>query len=301
MGVMHLDETVIDDVLVATLLEAQFPEWSALPRASVVSAGTDNALVRLGDDLVMRLPRVAWAAGQGAKEYRWLPELACHLSTPISHPIALGEPTSAFPWQWSIHRWIHGENAIHADVHDDVEFASDIGHFVRDLHAVALPGGPRAGAQNFGRGVALLDRDEATRSAIDASAGFVDVQRVRDAWMQALNVPVYQADGVWVHGDIAPGNILVHGGRLAAVIDFGALGVGDPAVDMMIAWNYLSPRARHRFRHVVAVDVHTWQRGQAWALSVAIIQLPYYYNTNRTLRDSALHTIDAVLRDGSLR
>ncbi len=301
MGVMHHDEKVIDDVLVANLLNAQFPQWSALPRSAVKSAGTDNALFRLGDDMVIRLPRVAWATGQGAKEHRWLPELAPHLTTTISQPIALGAPTSAYPWQWSIQRWIEGVNAIDEDVHDDLEFATNIGRFVREFHAVTVPGGPRAGAHNFGRGTPLADRNEATLAAIDASTGYVDARFVRDAWLYALNLPVYRGDGVWVHGDLAPGNILVHRGQLAAVIDFGALGIGDPAVDMMIAWNYLSPRARQCFRQVVAVDENTWLRGQAWALTVAIIQLPYYYNTNRTIRDVALSTIDAVLSDGALR
>jgi aminoglycoside phosphotransferase (APT) family kinase protein len=145
--------------------------------------------------------------------------------------------------------------------------------------------------------VPLIERDAATQAAIDASVGLIDVDVVRRIWHDALKVPVWSAPGVWVHGDLAPGNVLVHDGHLAAVIDFGGLGVGDPAVDMLIAWNYLSPRARQRFRQTVAVDEATWLRGRAWALSVAIIQLPYYYHSNPTVRDNALHTLDAVMRD----
>jgi aminoglycoside phosphotransferase (APT) family kinase protein len=140
-------------------------------------------------------------------------------------------------------------------------------------------------------------RDAATQTAIAASTGLVDVEMVRQIWQESLLLPAWPSPGVWVHGDLAPGNVLVHDGHLAAVIDFGGLGVGDPAVDMLIAWNYLSPRARQRFRDIVSVDESTWRRGRAWALSVAIIQLPYYYHSNPPLRDQALHTIQAVLSD----
>lgn len=294
---MHQDELVIGVSLVRQLIATQFPQWATLPIQFVASAGTDNSLFRLGDDMVIRLPRVAWAVPQVTKELQWLPVLATQLTTPISHPLALGEPAFGYPWQWSIQRWIEGTNAIVADLHDDDTFADALGQFVSELHALDVTNGPLAGEHNFNRGVPLINRDAATQAAINASVGLVDVDAVRHIWQQALSEPGWTGAGVWVHGDLAPGNVLVHAGRLAAVIDFGGLGVGDPAVDLLIAWNYLSPRARQRFRQAVAVDAATWLRGRAWALSVAIIQLPYYYHTNPTLRDNALHTIQAVLSD----
>jgi aminoglycoside phosphotransferase (APT) family kinase protein len=294
---MHQGELIIGASLVRQLITIQFPQWAGLPILQVESAGTDNTLFRLGDDLVVRMPRIEWAVPQVAKEHLWLPHLAPQLHTPISMPLALGQPGCGYPWQWSVHRWVEGTNAIFAVVLDDVQFADEIGQFVHELHALDATDGPCAGAHNFHRGVPLIERDAATQAAIDASVGLIDVDVVRRIWHDALKVPVWSTSGVWVHGDLAPGNVLVHDGHLAAVIDFGGLGVGDPAVDMLIAWNYLSPRARQRFRQTVAVDEATWLRGRAWALSVAIIQLPYYYHSNPTVRDNALHTLDAVMRD----
>lgn len=294
---MHQDELIIGASLVRQLIATQFPQWADLPIRQVDSAGTDNTLFRLGDTLVMRMPRIEWAVPQVAKEHRWLPQLAPQLRTPISMPLALGEPGCGYPWQWSVHRWIEGTNAIATDLHDDDTFADALGQFVSELHALDGTNGPLAGEHNFNRGVPLVYRDASTQAAFNASATLIDIDAVRRIWQQALSVPGWSSAGVWVHGDLAPGNVLVHAGHLAAVIDFGGLGVGDPAVDMLIAWNYLSPRARQRFRQTVAVDDATWLRGRAWALSVAIIQLPYYYHSNPILRDNALHTIQAVLSD----
>lgn len=294
---MHQDELIIGASCVRRLIASQFPQWAGLPIRQVESAGTDNTLFRLGDDLVVRMPRIAWAVPQVAKEQRWLPSLAAQMTTPISVPLVLGEPEFDYPWQWSVHRWIEGTNAIVTNLHDDDVFACEIAQFVCELHVLDATHGPRAGAHNFNRGVPLHERDGVTQAAIDASVGLTDVAAVRQVWYEALKVPPWSAPSVWVHGDLAPGNVLVHNGHLAAVIDFGGLGVGDPAVDMLIAWNYLSPRARRRFRSIVSVDEATWIRGRAWALSVAIIQLPYYYHSNPTLRDNALYTIAAVLSD----
>ncbi len=294
---MHQDELIIGVSVVRQLIATQFPQWAELPIQPVASTGTDNTLFKLGDEMVVRFPRVEWAVPQVYKEHQWLPVLASNLTTPISTPLALGKPAFGYLWQWSVQRWIEGTNAIVTDVHDDDEVAYALGRFVHELHALDAHLGPVAGAHNFHRGVPLVARDSATLAALDASREFVDVDTLRRIWQEALALPPWSDDGVWVHGDLAPGNVLIHGGELVAVIDFGGLGVGDPAVDMLIAWNYLSPRARQRFRQTVKVDEATWHRGRAWALSVAVIQLPYYYHTNPTLRDNSLHTIAAVLGD----
>lgn len=294
---MHQNEIIIGQSVVQQLIAAQFPQWGHLALQPVASAGTDNTLYRLGDDMVVRLPRIAWATPQVAKEHRWLPVLAPQLTSRISEPIALGNPMFGYPWQWSVQRWVDGANAIAVDVHDDDIFACEIGQFVGELHALDASQGPQAGSHNFGRGVHLAQRDESTQQALDASVGLVDTAALRRIWHSALELSRWPYAGVWVHGDLAPGNVIIDGVHLGAVIDFGGLGVGDPAVDMLIAWNYLSPRARKLFRQIVSVDDATWFRGRAWALSVAIIQLPYYYHSNPTLRDNSLYTINAILDD----
>ena len=94
---MHVDEVDIDVALVGRLLTAQFPQWGALRIKPVPSAGTDNALYRLGSDLVVRLPRIEAATGQVDKEHQWLPRLAPHLPLAIPAPLAKGAPGGTTP------------------------------------------------------------------------------------------------------------------------------------------------------------------------------------------------------------
>ena len=83
---MHDNELDTDASLVGRLLEAQFPHWADLAIEPVQSSGTDNAIYRLGDDMSVRLPRIAWAKGQIDKERHWLPKLAPHLGLTIPVP-----------------------------------------------------------------------------------------------------------------------------------------------------------------------------------------------------------------------
>lgn len=94
-----------------------------------------------------------------------------------------------------------------------------------------------------------------------------------------------------------PGNLLVSGGRLSSVIDFGCMGVGDPACDLFPAWNLLPAGARTVFREVLGVDDATWRRGRGRTLSQAVIALPYYRTTNPAMADNARHVIRAVLEE----
>jgi aminoglycoside phosphotransferase (APT) family kinase protein len=170
--------------------------------------------------------------------------------------------------------------------------ATDLAGFVTALHAIDPTGGPEAG-----RGVPLSERDAPTRQAIKALEGIIDATAVTAAWTAALQVPTWTGSPVWIHGDLAPGNVLVVDGRLSAVIDFGCLGVGEPACDLIVAWNLLPASARGVYRAALGVDDPTWFRGRGWALSIALIQLPYYRETNPELAASARHVIAEVLAD----
>jgi aminoglycoside phosphotransferase (APT) family kinase protein len=86
-------------------------------------------------------------------------------------------------------------------------------------------------------------------------------------------------------------------GQLSAVIDFGGLGVGDPACDLIVAWNLLTATMRKDFSDALQIDEATWARGRGWALSVALIQLPYYLHTNPVIAANARHVIAEVLAD----
>jgi aminoglycoside phosphotransferase (APT) family kinase protein len=294
---MHIDELDVDVALVGRLLAAQFPQWAALPLMPVHSAGTDNALYRLGSDLVVRLPRIEQATGQVEKEHHWLPRLAPHLPLAIPVPLAKGRPGEGYPWPWSVYRWLAGENATIQRIADAGQAARELAHFIAALHRIDPTDGPPPGTHNSFRGVPLSTRDTETRAAIGALSGMLETEAVTAAWEAALQAPAWQGPPVWIHGDLSPLNLLVEGGRLSAVIDFGCLGVGDPACDLQVAWNLLSAESRDIFRTALGVDDATWARGRGWALSVGLIALPYYQSTNPALAGIARRAIEQALAD----
>ena len=294
---MHADEVYTDISLVSRLLAEQFPEWADLSIASVPSAGTDNALYRLGDDMVVRLPRIHWAVGQVDMEQRWLPKLAPYLPLAIPVPLAKGMPGEGYPWHWSIYPWLEGETATLERIADPRQAAVDLAQFIVALQRTDATGAPSPGEHNSDRGVPLAMRDARTRAAIANCVGLLDTGAVTAAWQSALQAPVWLGAPVWIHGDLKADNLLAQQGRLSAVIDFGCSGVGDPACDVMAAWMYLPAETRDLFRTVLQVDGATWVRGRGWALSVALIALPYYRETNPVLASIARHTIEEVLAD----
>ena len=293
---MHADEVDVDVDLVRRLIAAEFPHWAALPVQRVPSAGTDNAIFRLGDELVARLPRTPSRTAPLDKEHRWLPRLdPLPLAVPV--PLAKGVPAEGYPWEWSVYRWLDGEEATVERITDLGGAAIALAEFVGALQRVDPTGGPPPGAHNFFRGVPLAARDAETRDAIAALHGHVDVEAATAAWEAALDAPPWSGRPVWIHGDLAAGNLLVAEGRLVAVIDFGCLGVGDPACDLMVAWTFLSAETRDAFRSALSVDDTTWARGRGWALSTALIAVPYYLSTNPVLVAAARRTIAEVLAD----
>jgi len=294
---MHADEVHTDETVVRALLAAQFPHRAHLPVAPVPSSGTDNAIYRLGDDMAVRLPRVESAAGQVDKEQEWLPRLAPHLPLAVPAPLAHGASGAEYPWHWSIVPWLDGENPTLERLADPCRAAIDLARFLVALQRIDPAGGPPPGAHNFGRGAPLAQRDRATREAIAALAGIVDIAAVTAAWDTALEAPAWHGAPVWIHGDLSAGNLLAVDGRLSAVLDWGGLGVGDPACDLMIAWTLFTGESRQAFRATLGVDDATWTRGRGWALSWALIFIPYYLHTNTAGVTDARHTIAEVLAD----
>ena len=295
---MHADEVATDAALVRRLLAAQFPQWAELAIQRVESSGTDNALYRLGDHMVVRLPRIHWAVGQPEKEVEWMPRLAPSLPLAVPAPLALGAPGEGYPWHWSVCPWIEGETAT-LDRVDPREAAVALGRFVAALHRVDPTDGPAPGAHNVDRGVPLANRDAATREAIGALGRAIDAAAVTAAWEAALAAKPWDGHGVWIHGDLQAGNLLAIDGRLSAVIDFGCLGVGDPACDVMAAWSYFGADVRDTFRAELTIDDATWARGRGWALSTALIAIPYYERTNPVLADIGRRSIAEALADTS--
>jgi aminoglycoside phosphotransferase (APT) family kinase protein len=289
---MHADEVQTDPALVRRLLADQFPQWSDLPLALVESYGTDHDIYRLGAELTVRLPRIAWATTQAAKESVWLPRLAPHLPLAVPVPVAMGRPAEGYPFAWSICEWLPGVNAADASIDLD-QAAVDLAAFIRALRGAdttgALPRSPGS------RGCPLAESDAGVRRSIEALGNRVNGPTLTRLWDESVTAPAWAGPETWVHGDLLPGNLLVVDGRLSAVIDFGGLNVGDPACDLQPAWNVFTGPSRDRFRAELAVDDASWLRGRGWALAQAVVALPYYWDTNPGIVAQALHAVNEIL------
>ncbi|MFI8826856.1 aminoglycoside phosphotransferase family protein [Streptomyces sp. NPDC053431] len=280
--------TPVDAALVRRLVDAQFPRWAGLPVREVVSAGTDNAMFRLGDALVVRLPKADWAAGQAEKEQRWLPRIAPGLPLAVPVPVAAGVPGQGYGHAWSVYEWLDGRDAYAAPVADLAHAAVALGRFGAELRAVDATGGPRS----FRGGPVTSWEDGAMSVALRdlGDDGTLDGELATAAWESVLWLPQWEGEPVWVHADLLPGNLLTRDGRLSAVIDFGGLGVGDPAVDAMPAWTLFTPETRPLFREAARVDDATWARGRGWALCWGIVTEHYYRGRNPVLAAVAHRT-----------
>jgi aminoglycoside phosphotransferase (APT) family kinase protein len=289
-------EPVIDARLVRRLIDAQFPRWAGLPVAPVEVDGWDNRTFRLGDELTVRLPSAERYALQVEKEQRWLCVLAPQLPLPIPAPVAMGVPGEGYPFAWSVLRWLDGELASPRTIGDLAGFATSLAGFLRALQAVDAADGPPPGPHNFFRGGPLTVYAEETLEAIETLGSRIPRAAALAVWEDAL-AATWRGRPVWVHGDVAAGNLLVRGGRLAAVIDFGSSGVGDPACDVVIAWTLLSGASRSRFRAALGVGPGTWARGRGWALWKALITLAGALDRELPAPTEARRVLDQVLAD----
>jgi aminoglycoside phosphotransferase (APT) family kinase protein len=284
MAKMHDDELELDESLVRGLIEEQFPEWAAQSLRRVEPSGTDNAIFRLGNDLAVRLPRRAGSLDEEDKEHTWLPRLAPRLPVEVPLPVARGRPGPGYPWHWSVCTWLEGETPIGVPL-----AAGELVAFVEALQRIDSRGAPDPGA---GRGEPLAMRDRQVRNALER----IEVPGAGELWEEAAAAPQWQGERVWLHADLDARNVLVRDGRLSGAIDWGCVGAGDPAVDVMAAWKLLNADGRERFREALAVDEDTWLRAQGWAVSQALLALHYYtLETNPVLVREAQHWLAEVL------
>jgi aminoglycoside phosphotransferase (APT) family kinase protein len=297
---MHPDELDVDAALVRRLLAEQFQDWADLPLEPVFPRGTDNRLFRLGDELVVRLPCRERTVKTLEKEREWLPRLAPHLPLEVPAPLAVGSPADGYPWTWSIYGWLDGESAISSPVADLDRAATDLAGFIDALQRIDPAGGPRAGDGNFARGAPVAALDVYVRKSIAALDRQIDVGRATALWESALDAPVWERPPVWVHGDLDARNLLVRDGRIAGVVDFGCLGIGDPACDVAAAWKLFPPEARGRFRHDLSVDDATWARARGWVVYQSLGALAYYtLETNPSLLTEAKRWLAEVLAEAA--
>ncbi|WJK38936.1 aminoglycoside phosphotransferase family protein [Solwaraspora sp. WMMA2056] len=266
----------VDAEQVRRLVAGKFPQLAHLPVAPVANGGWDNWTFHLGAEMLVRLPSAAEYALAVDKEHRWLPALAARLPLPVPAPVAKGKPAEGYPYPWSIYRWLDGEPARADRVADPVRFATDLAEFLAALQGVDAAGGPQPGVHNWFRGGTLRTYGQEVEHALAELGDHVDAEPVREIWAAAFDAGW---DGVdrWFHGDVAPGNLLLADGQLAAVIDFGTCGVGDPACDLAIAWTLLTSDGRQAFRARLSVDDATWARGRGWALWKTLATCAYTY------------------------
>jgi aminoglycoside phosphotransferase (APT) family kinase protein len=290
---MHEDELETDEALVRRLLAAQFPHWAELPIEALPAGGTDNAIYRLGDELSVRLPRRReWKVGAFDKEFEWLPKLAPHLPVAVPTPVARGAAGEGYPHEWAIYDWLDGDDATTAAL-DLRRAATDLAEILAALRSIDPTGGPPPG----GRGGPLRPRDDATRAGIAALGDMIDAAAVTTAWQAALVAPEWDGPPVWIHGDLDARNLLVRGGQITGVLDWGSVCVGDPACDVKLAWAVLDAETRPVFRELLEIDDATWARGRGWALSQALIALPYYLHTYPVIVEQAWRWLAEVLSE----
>jgi aminoglycoside phosphotransferase (APT) family kinase protein len=293
---LHDDEVVSTPDLVRRLVAEQYPRWAHLPVTSGPAGGTDHHLFRLGDTLLVRMPKIGWAQDQAVSDARWLPHLAPHVPLRLPVPEAVGEPGEGFPFRWSVTPWLDGASPAVGELGTDA--ARQLGEFVAALRTVSTAGAPLK--EGTSRGVPLARLDDDVRAAVAASGDRVDGPAVTKMWEQAVDARPAPA-GSWIHGDLLPGNLLADGGRLTAVIDWGGLGVGDPAADLIPAWTQFAGAERAAFRTAATEGLadpgDAWARARGWVLVQAVIGIPYYWDRWPEFARACQARIVAVLDD----
>jgi aminoglycoside phosphotransferase (APT) family kinase protein len=269
---MPAAEVEISEQLVRTLLLEQHPDLADLD-IRLLTNGWDNALFRLGPELLVRLPRRQMAARLVVNEAAWLPALESSLPIPVPAPVRLGGPSDSYPWNWAVVPWFEGEAVGMAAFADPARAATQLGEFLAALHQPAPPDAPA----NPYRGGPLSGRSEVTVERIDALGDEGDLEReidlgaVRSAWHAAAARPAWEGKAMWLHGDLHPLNMIQSAGELAAIIDFGDITSGDPATDLLAAWALFDEPHREIFRSAAdssarPIDDDMWERGRGWAI-----------------------------------
>lgn len=303
---LHDDELAVDVRLVRRLVEQSLPEYADLEIRPLASSGSSNALFRLGSALLVRLPRQPGGSTTIEKEVRWLPVIARGLTTTVPEIVAVGEPGLGYPEKWAVTTWLDGRIPAvpwGAERGSSHRVAHDLARVVSELGRLEIP--PSANddpALSWYRGGPMAELDHDFRRSVDrcrSIAGLdLDLDRALGIWDEALAAEQGSAGlRSWYHGDLLAENLLVRDGELAAVLDFGGLAVGDPAVDLVVAWEVLDAQGRAAFRREVGVGDAAWAKGMGWALLIAMITFPYYWETMPARCSSRRSMAAAVLAE----
>lgn len=286
---LHENEAHIDENLVKKLLSNQFPKFANLPLRLIFPQGTDNVMYQLGNDMIVRMPRIDSAANSLMKEKRWLPTLASRLPINIPNVIGVGNPDEIYPYPWIVGNFIEGKHLSNENKLDLNQAAIDLGNFVLSMQRVSTKDAPFCS-----RGKPLSTRDKDIREAIALIEDIYDIKLLTEIWEYFLQLPNWSKNPTWIHGDLHADNLLAENRKITAIVDFGMAGIGDPAVDLMVAWTLLNKEARKIFKDIVKPDQDTWERGKAWAFNF-IVAYPYYKKSNPRFAQAAKKIVDEVI------
>ncbi len=290
-GIMNVNITT---ELVKALIIEQFPWLEHLEIKPVETSGHDNRTFHLGEALLIRLSSAEPYALKVPKEQEWLPKLAPYLSLAIPHPIAMGQPSNDYPWHWSIYKWIEGSsiNTLYTNDLDLECIATELVRFLKELHMIdtsdandLLPG-----QHNWWRGDHVSVYDEQARTQIIDLQGIIDTEAALTLWEEAISSKWHKTP-VFIHGDLAVGNIIIKNRRPTAIIDFGGMGIGDPACDLVIAWTFLNGASRKIFKSQMDLDHNTWNRARGWALWKACFELTQLENRTSTKQQQIINEV----------
>jgi aminoglycoside phosphotransferase (APT) family kinase protein len=300
---LHADEVPVEEGTVRRLIDDQFPDWASFA-LTPAGHGTDNRMLRLGDDLVVRLPRKPGTAADVAKEQRWLPLLAPHLPLAVPEPVALGRPGEGYPFPWSVYRWIDGAELDPDQVGDPGRLGRDLAGFVRALHGVDLMGARRQGPLSSYRGGSLEELAGWTAQNLAACRDLegldLDLDGLESAWQAGAELEGSGAPQTWMHTDLKPSNLVVRDGALTGVLDFGGLSIGDPTCEHAATWD-LPTEARHAYADELGLDRRTRLRARAWALAISLSGVPYYWTTWPGFVQECLRRLRLILDDQDVR
>lgn len=254
-------DIILDERVVRSLLSEQVPHLASACLRHVGS-GWDNDLWRLGEDLVVRLPRRASAAPlilHEAWAFERLPDAR------VPHAVHVGTPSDVFAFPWLLSPWTPGVPASDLPRAQRTGWAGDLADLLSSIHAVDAHGAP----VNAVRGGALSSRAEAVHARLrgmDDDAAAV----VSSAFEEGATARPFAGAPALVHADPHPANMIIADGRLAALIDFGDVTAGDPAVDLAAAWLVFDALGRSAFiGRMPSHDEATWLRARGWAAVIA--------------------------------
>jgi aminoglycoside phosphotransferase (APT) family kinase protein len=311
--ILHDNELSISTGLVRALVDDQFPHYANLSITPLGASGSTNRLFRLGDELLVRLPRQPQSGKGISKERRWLPRIRAQLPVEVPEIVELGQPGAGYPERWSITRWLEGElppvwqPGEHADQARMV-LAEQLADFIRALQSIEITAEANDDdALRAYRGSPLAEYDTHFQRTLEYCRSIggldLDLEAAQAVWSEALELAGARVPGEarWYHSDLVAENLLIRNGRLAAVLDFGGLAIGDPTIELHGAWELFDPPARDLFRQALDVDDEQWLRGRAWALAIALGALSYYWQTMPGRCRDRLAMARAVLADAELQ